>query len=243
MRIAVFSNRRQVAFAILLGLTSGVLWGRESSAEAAEERTPMPAHVETAPPAAEDIRRMIQDLGSVRDYERLHWILQAVERQVPPVRAELLKTLDEQVQQLFQAEVELRTATALASLQPVLASAPPDSQQTRDVAPAPASASPERFEAMDLKTDRIPWVQAQAYQDVQQQIEQATFASDPKERMEQMSRLTDRILGVEGREQREQLFKRLDERSTQVLLQQMQTHQVEISDTPGESVDEAEEHL
>src|SRR3989338_6508919 len=70
-------------------------------------------------PTPDDVRRMIEGLGSVRDYARMHWVLAGIEQQVPQMRAELLKSLDDRVQRLLDAEVELRTASAAASLPPL----------------------------------------------------------------------------------------------------------------------------
>ena len=192
-------------------------------AEESPAMSPSMQTEQTAPPSADDVTRMIRELASLRDYDRLYWILNAIERQVPPVRAELLKKLDEQVQQLFQAEVELRTASAINALRPVTASSATSQEAKQGSVPVNRSSIPE--DSANPKSDRVPWVSPQAYEDVQRQIEQIVFDSDPKKRMHQTITLSNLILGVEGRQQREQLYHLLQQRSAQALQEQMQARQ------------------
>ena len=208
-------------FLLCLAVAGLLVWSPVvHGAEASPVLSPSVQLEPTAPPSADDVTRMIHELASIRDYDRLSWILNAIERQVPPVRAELLKKLDEQVQQLFQAEVELRTASALNALRPVMASSATSQEPKQESA---AASRPNRQEdSASSTTDRAPWVSPQAYEDVQRQIEQTAFDSDPKRRMHQTITLSNLILGVEGREQREQLYHLLQQRSTQALQEQMQ---------------------
>ena len=221
----------------------GVVSTEVQGAEPSSSDAPAPEATEMAPPSAADISRVIQELASVRDYERLYWILDATERQVPPVRAGLLQRLDEHVQQLFQAEVEVRMATALASLQPAASPKPSASHEAKDT--APRTLPTIELTSEEMKSDRAPWVPAQTSQDVQQQIEQTTFAADPQQRMEQMRVLSNAILGVEGREQRTMLRELLNERSTEAMRQHIQAQRAsvdnQISSGAAESDQEQED--
>ncbi len=205
----------------------GVFFSIPSLANATEQR-PASATAVAAPtsiPQADQVKGMIKQLGSVRDYERLTWILAAIDQQVPPVRADLLKVLDDQVQQLMQAEVERRTATALASIAPAIpGSASGTAEQAASAAPLPAQRPPPSMDEQHPST-RAPWVEAKPYDDVVQAIEHASFDTDPKIRMEQNRTLTRMILGVENLEQRQALSKQLQERSAQAFTDYVKSQQ------------------
>jgi len=174
-------------------------------------------------PTEEEVARVIRELGSVRDFERLHWILTVAEQQVPPVRAELLRQLDEQVQELVRNEVELRTATALASL-----------QHTK-----PAQSEPTEHTHVEQRPEQAEAVQEQAllpeptldnprsYTEVKDKIAQAEFATEPQASMEQFRQLSQAIMAVPDAQQREELRDLLHERQMESAKQHMEARQAE----------------
>ncbi len=173
---------------------------------------------ETAP-RAEDVEKIIHELASVRDYERLYWILRASEQQVPPVRAELLKKLDDQIQKLFQAEVEVRTATAVAALQAIAPAGTGGAQ-------APTDASASIGEKKRAQTDAsanatVASEPHQSYDAVKAHIEQAEFTGDIGKPDKQMMQLSRMILNVEDAQQRQQLRELMHERQLHVLRQKI----------------------
>jgi len=206
-----------------LGLTHSPFVGAEETVQ--QTGTPPRLERSELPPSAEDVSQIITELASVRDYERLYWILDAIERQVPPVRAELLKHLDDHIQQLFQAEVEARTTTALASVQPLLSPQPKESV-ARSVESAPL---PREREEQGARP-RAPWEESRAYGDLKQEIGQTQFAADSVERLKQAQQLMNQIFGVEDRQQRTELRQLVLERSEQARKQHLETLRQSIID-------------
>lgn len=195
----------------------GLCMGQGSSARAEElpqlrQQAPV-LEASELPPSAEDVARIIKELASVRDYERLSWVLAAIERQVPPVRAELLRALDDHVQQLLQAEVEARTATALASVQPLLNPQANGSEAAAEPTPVPPHRGVRDQE--DSAQGRAPWQTPKAYREVKGVIEHTQFAAEPAQRMQQTQELMNAVFGVEDSQQRQELRQLVLERSKQ----------------------------
>ena len=150
---------------------------------------------------------MITLLESVRDYDRLRWVLEAIERQVPPVRGELLQALDAHVQQLFQAEVEQRVASALTSL-------PSNALEPEPVGAQASAAAQEMTEgeerAWQEKLRRLkPAVDPK---DVERQIERLSLAGAPTDVQATLNTVYQDIADVEDSETRKALLQQLDVR-------------------------------
>ncbi len=188
------------------------------------EETPVLQADTAAAAAPEDIEKIIHQIDSVRDYERLYWVLHAAEQQVPPVRAELLKKLDDQMQQLIQAEVEARTATAVSSVQAALAATALPSET-----PAAQPASTDRPETSDesWKEARQAIGPVRSRHEVETFIGQSQLPSDSKQRMEQMKQVGEMIMGVEDPDERQALRQMYHQRSQEALRKEMETRQAE----------------
>jgi hypothetical protein len=200
-------------------LMSALPAGAEPSASA----TGPSAETATAVPTEEDVRRVIHQLSSVRDFERLRWILTAAEQQVPPVRGELLKQLDEQVQELVRNEVELRAATALASFQSIKPAQPERAEHTR------AEQRREQAEAAQGKAllpEPTP-DHPRSYVEVKDEITQAEFTTEPRTSMEQFRQLSQAIMAVPDAQQREELRTLLHERQMEAAKKHMEARQAE----------------
>ena len=153
---------------------------------AAKERarapeTPAAAAVNSAPtPVQREIRVLIDGLTSVRDYERLRWILDAINAQSEPPRAELLAYLDDQVQRLLQPE-----ASAHPPLTPAPVTQPPTPALAVPAARPPKSAAQIR-QALEAAHPSQDLANAKAaVRDAQLDLDQV---KDPVERAE-LSRL------------------------------------------------------
>ncbi len=195
-------------------------------------------------PDSSAVQHMIKELESVRDYERLYWLLHAIERQVPPVRAELLKQLDAHVQQLIEAELNARTATLAASLQAALAA--DGGQQAKDVKVKVelAAANPATSSASDQQqAARQPFrlVPERSYREVQQAIEQATFSEDHEAGLEEFRAVHDMILGVEDPDQRQALRRLYHERSMKTVQERMSAEETDFPQPSDEAVSTDEE--
>ena len=68
----------------------------------------MQVAVDVEPPSGESVLRAMQELVSLRDYERLGWILKAIDRQPAPLRAQPLSQLDQRMERLIRSEVASR---------------------------------------------------------------------------------------------------------------------------------------
>ncbi len=160
---------------------------------------------EAAIPAAEDVTKVIDELKTIRDYERLYWILHAAEQHSPQTRAELLQRLDDRVQSLIRGEVELRTASTVESLGLFGASPQTGMAITR----------PPTNQVSATQTNSAQ--QARIFKDVSKEIEQTNFTSDPTASAEQLRNLMSAILSVPDPNERQKLSQRLQERAMKVL--------------------------
>lgn len=210
------SNRtRWVAAVTFLFITGGV---------SAEDQLP-PA---VAAASSEDVVRIIAELDSVRDYERLRWLLDAIEQQVPPVRAELLKRLDDHVQQLFQAEVERRVASAVGSLAAL-------SQEASEIGrPAEGLTVSSERTAADEPSDatekarRPNHLPSYEYETISREVEALVLAPDPGEQRNQTSAVFRKIVNVEDQAKRMLLLQQLDLKKRAALQQTIETRKQEL---------------
>jgi len=168
-------------------------------------------------PLSEDIVRIIAEMGSVRDYERLRWLLDAIEQQVPPVRAELLKRLDDHVQQLVQAEVERRVASAVGSLALLSQGASDAGRSGADQAASSSRAAGAESSDTEAQTKRPVHLPSYEYDTVSQEIEALTLVSDPKEQRDQTSTVFRKIVNVEDPAKRMLLLQQLDNKKRAAL--------------------------
>jgi hypothetical protein len=159
---------------------------------------------------------MIDALASVRDYERLYWILHASEQQVPPVRAKLIRALDQQVQQLLESEIATRVSTAVSSVASL------SGTPVREGGQASGSARPSESTGGQAGSTRASWVPAQEYADVEARLNSWQPPADPGTRMQQARELTRLIIGVEGKEEQHKLHRLLQQRSADAARQQIQ---------------------
>ena len=185
-------------------------------------------------PTPDDVRRMIEGLGSVRDYDRMHWVLAGIEQQVPQMRAELLKSLYDRVQRLLDAEVELRTASAVASLTPILGGHGQDREQDVQVTvskPTDGGEGARTSQAsppMEQRPLRASWVEPQEFEAIQNRIEQLALMDDLGQRMTEVTTLAKLIQGVEGLEQQQALHRLLRQQFDVVAQRQAERRQQEV---------------
>lgn len=187
-----------------------------------EELPPAPAAEMDPAPAPTDLVRMIGELGSVRDYERLRWVLDGIERQVPAMRADLLQQLDDRVQELLSAEVELRTATALASAQQLQLSAiasadrPVQAAEGQDAQQAVQAASAHAEDAYDRLRNGAP-----SAEEVERSIRSWRPSGTPEEQVADTNRMMQSVFAVKDPNKRQALFTMLQDRRRDVFIEQM----------------------
>jgi hypothetical protein len=182
----------------------------------AADEAPAARETETVP-APEAVERIIREVASLRDYERLYWILHAAEQQVPPVRATLLSALDQHMQQLLQSEIETRVASAVSSVAQLGGrTLTEEGKGARQPAPANDAGG-------ELKGSmRASWVPAQEYADVESRLQTWQPSADAGTRMQEARELTRLIIGVEGREEQQKLHRLLQQRSADTARRQIQ---------------------
>ncbi|GEM_PF-5798364 len=202
---------------------SASLWLCMPALGAAEQ---LPATVEA--PASEQVRQMIRELASVRDYERLGWILAAIDRQVPPARADLLQALDGQVQGLLQTEIERRSLAAATGVP-----APETRHTTAKTAQVPNAA--RTAPPADAAIPKASWIEPQDSAAVAQAIDDTQLAADPHTRLEQTRRISRMIMGVQSAEERQRLSEQLQQRTSELFAERIHERQGELDRLASEA--------
>ncbi len=180
----------------------------------------------TIDPSAEEVGRIIEELPSVRDYERLYWILDGIERQVPSLRAELLGKLDDRVQRLLQADAEARIATAVQGLTPALSVPVLTQQGVLSGSTLPhTTGGPDLLQQTRSTGSAAKKVDAQNYEDVRRTIETASLDGNAQDSGVRMQELMRAVMGVQDRTQRAELRQLLRDRYQQAFQARMQQPQ------------------
>ncbi len=183
-------------------------------------------------PSEESVRVSIQGLSSVRDYERLRWILNAVEAQDASARSALLAELDAQVDRLTRAKVVTVETSAQAS--PVSAEPAGTAPEVNanplavaeEVVPIASTEAPEA----SLARERARQEGVQRAVEAETEIATAALSEDGNAREEQMRDLYGRINQVKNPEAHDRLVERLRAREGEIVARQFEVYRQRIID-------------
>lgn len=200
LRMAPVSRRARL-LALLAALALAVAASRQALAADVAQEGGDPTGMSASPA---DITQWITELQSVRDFERLYWILHGAQQQPDGIRAELLQQLDDRVQDIVTVEADQRTASAVAGL----------NLRPADGGRALAGAS--------SRPPAPPAVDPQAIQRLTAEVESAKLSPNPEERIEQIRVLLDDIASVADPAERERLQQRLHQRAMEALQRQLE---------------------
>jgi hypothetical protein len=158
------------------------------------------------PPSTEQVAAMMHGLQSVRDYERLHWILEAINAQDATTRAEWIQTLDNRVQQLLAASDRIAPPQTGASAEP-LPLAIEEAEQPSDHMTGPAAQSP-----LGMPQAAAASKKRRSYDSVKWEINRLSLSQDSQANATQLQELSQHILAVDDPRQRSELYELLRER-------------------------------
>jgi hypothetical protein len=221
--------------AVLVGLASicAASIGSMAWAEQTTVPTPIEPLAATALPGADEVRVLIAGLDSVRDYDRLRYVLNAIDGQPASARAALLAELDERVLRITQADAEARAASALATAK-LFAPATPTPQAApagrsagttkegseRQETTTPSSAAEVLSLEQSLARMRAARREGRALRsatEIRHAIgEVSPGVQDPKDMAKQLREIHLDIAGVEDQTERLELYKSLGDRSREI---------------------------
>ncbi len=172
-------------------------WAESTAAEVAEP---------TTAPGTDQVLSMIGNLASVRDYERLYWILHAIEQQAAPTRADLLARLDARVQELLQgvASTVVVNATTTTDVTPDQPTTPHASQDM-------AAASQRLKERVEERLAQRPMTEVSTREEVDQALTKLEDRGDTEGWMKELFDASRKIQRVEDKADRAALRARLDQ--------------------------------
>ena len=124
-----------------------------STAVQAEENGQTPARPVVA---ARDVETVIKGLASLKDYDRLQWILTAAEQQTPGDRADLLRLLDQQIDQLIGAASPASTGGLVSTTNEEPQIAASDESMAMDSAAADPQAAASGLSNGDAPSPGMP---------------------------------------------------------------------------------------